>query len=147
MSSSFFTTCILVLCLGYLSGSASADVRPYRVIDGDTFEVDGEKFRIRGMDTPEMKAKNPRERELAQIAKTELDRLLVTGYEVKRTGKDKYGRTVAEVFIGGRDISEIMVERGLARAYPYKLKKDKVKALSLLEAEAKNKRIGIWERN
>lgn len=147
MIGSFLTTCIFVVMLGYLSASVSADIRPYRVIDGDTFEVGGERVRIRGMDTPEIKAKNPRERELAQIAKTELDRLLLTGYEIKRTGKDKYGRTVAEVFIGGRDISEIMVERGLARAYPYKLKKDRVQKLSVLEAEAKQKRIGIWERN
>lgn len=116
----------------------------FRVVDGDTFKLAGETFRIRGMDTPEIRSKDAREKHFAILAKDELARLLSEKYEIKRTGRDKYGRTVAEIYINGKDVAEIMVTEGLARPYVYRLTKDRTKILEGLGEAARAQGKGLW---
>jgi micrococcal nuclease len=87
------------------------------VIDGDTILVDGERVRIMGLDAPEIDCHCPRECRLAQEAKGALARLLAQPPVIERHGKDRYGRTLARVTAGGRDVADSLIARGLARPY------------------------------
>jgi endonuclease YncB( thermonuclease family) len=139
--------CAVVFAVGFLLGDvAIADLKP-RVIDGDTFEYQGEKIRIRGVDTPEMKAKSLAEREAAQRAKQELERLLSRGFRIDKVGPDKYGRTVGEVFTSGGEVAEQLIEGGFGRAYLLKLPKAKAEKMLEAQRRAQNKKVGIWAKN
>jgi endonuclease YncB( thermonuclease family) len=37
--------------------------------------------------------------------------------ELQRTGTDKYGRTLAYVSVDGKDVGDILMQRGLARPW------------------------------
>ena len=79
-------------------------------IDGDTFYSEGIRYRVRGIDTPEMG--NPR----AERAHQRLQQLLNSGVvSVQTVAIDKYGRTVAVVKVNGRDVAEILQSEGYAK--------------------------------
>lgn len=101
-----------------------------RVYDGDTFfaHVKGHSpidkkpvgIRVRGIDTAEMKDKNPKVKKKAQQAKD----IAVHELENARTihlynvnTKDKYGRLLASVFCDGHDLAKILIDAKLAKAY------------------------------
>lgn len=100
------------------------------ILDGDTVTVRvhvwiGQTIethvRIDGIDTPEIKGKCEREREMAQDAKNEIAKLLSsTGtiqlYDIKL---EKYaGRVLAKAANDkGVNIAQHMIEKGLARPY------------------------------
>ena len=86
--------------------------------DGDTCTtLKGEKIRLACIDTPELKGKkaNPIPAKLARdflndlIAKKEVS--------IRRITKDRYGRTVAELFKGEINIQEFIVEQGFGKIY------------------------------
>ena len=94
-----------------------------RVYDGDTFfaYVKGHNpidkkpvgIRLRGIDTPEMKDKNPKIKKKAikakEIAIEELENArTVHLYNVNT--KDKYGRLLATVFCDRRDLAKILLK-------------------------------------
>ncbi|MBC8048522.1 MAG: thermonuclease family protein [Chitinophagales bacterium] len=91
------------------------------VVDGDTMKAPyGVTYRVLGYDTPETHfAKCDAERRLGNVATRRFEQLLKSGeVKVEETGRiDKYGRTLATVYVNGRDVSEIMIGEGLARAY------------------------------
>lgn len=89
------------------------------VVDGDTIWLAGEKIRLAGFDAPELDgARCRQERELAEAATTRLVTLLARGtLTVQRHGIDRYGRTLAVVSIGGRDVGGVLVAEGLARRW------------------------------
>lgn len=88
------------------------------VVDGDTVWIKGEKIRLEGIDAPE-----PRGRcydELIGAAKaTERLRVLLTTnhFTIDRSGKDRYGRTLARIMIGNRSAGEMMISEGLVRKW------------------------------
>lgn len=78
-----------------------------RSIDGDTFAVGKERFRIRGINAPETTEAG------GFSASQRLDLLLHGGpVLVIPFGQDTYGRTLAEVYINNRNIAEVMKEEG-----------------------------------
>ena len=82
------------------------------VIDGDTLIINGEKIRIQGIDTPE-------KGEACHDEATKYLRDLVENGTVRvtsRDGKDRYGRTVASVSVGGADVGMKMIRAGYAIA-------------------------------
>lgn len=90
-----------------------------RVIDGNTFEMDGEVIRLWGIDAPEA-------HQLCGVGfpAGELARITLIGF-VTRLGsceavdQDRWGRTIARCTTSdGRDISAEMVEWGMAFDYP-----------------------------
>lgn len=86
-----------------------------RVIDGDTFELDGEKIRIWGIDAPEM------DEPMGEPAQRFLDQYLQAVGQVNCTGfyLDDHGRTVAQCFSPqGEDIACRIVNEGHARDWP-----------------------------
>lgn len=81
-----------------------------KVHDGDTFYANGQKYRVRGIDTPELG--QPK----SEAAKQRLGQLLSSGQitTVPRA-VDKYGRTVADVYVNGRNVADVMKAEGLAK--------------------------------
>ncbi len=101
-----------------------------RIYDGDTFfaHVKGHNpidkkavgIRVRGIDTPEMKDKNPKIKRKAEKAKN----LAIATIENAGTihlynvsTKDKYGRLLATVFCDNRDLGKTLLEAKLAKPY------------------------------
>ena len=89
------------------------------VVDGDTFWLAGEKIRIADIDTPETdQAKCPAERARGLEAKSRLRELLnAEPYQVRRTGTDRYGRTLAVITNPNGSIGDHLVREGLARTW------------------------------
>ena len=84
-----------------------------RVIDGDTFVLDGgERIRLLRIDTPERKEKGFQEAKDYMIARVE--GLTIT---IVRKGKGYYRRTLAEVYVNGVNINDELLELGLAKLY------------------------------
>lgn len=100
-----------------------APQRRVRVIDGDTIvdTTTGERIRLSNIDTPETGGRAQcRAERLAGEAATRAAREIVESGTVtlRRSGRtDRYGRTIGSVLVDGRDLGEIMMERGLARPW------------------------------
>ncbi|MBS5529943.1 thermonuclease family protein [bacterium] len=87
--------------------------RLLRVIDGDTFACDIDthspiagkniSIRLRGINTPELRDKDPVLRKSAYEEKERLEQLLTsaTMIELRDLGRDKYFRILASVYIDG----------------------------------------------
>lgn len=99
-----------------------------RVVDGDTVDVDVDlgfsvhhkrRLRLRGINTPELHAKDNLVRAKALAAKDALTAALAKGPLVIRTfkdGSDKYGRMLAQLYVNGDAISvnDQLVAQGFA---------------------------------
>ncbi len=91
------------------------------VVDGDTFWLDGVKYRIADIDTPEIS--EPRcaeEKTLGEQAKIRLQSLLNAGAFGLKAGmrdEDKYGRKLRDVYRGGRSLGAQLVDEGLAHRW------------------------------
>lgn len=92
------------------------------VVDGDTFWLNGEKYRAMGYDTPEPTTNlcgGDEERRLATQASQRLLQLFnETEITVERHGRDRYDRILATLRSNGEDVGGILVREGLARSYP-----------------------------
>ena len=93
-----------------------------KVVDGDTFDVGGQRVRLHGIDAPEHG--QPCRQQGSQdfdcgVWVTQKVRALLEGRQAVCDGieRDRYGRTVAQCRLGGRDIGQWLVEEGLAFAY------------------------------
>lgn len=90
--------------------------RLLRVIDGDTFACDIDEhsaiagknisIRLRGINTPELRSRNPEESKSANLEKQRLSDLLNNAriIELRNIDRDKYFRIDADVYIDGIDI-------------------------------------------
>ena len=103
-----------------------------KVYDGDTITVgvplqvgmhgdsDFYKFSVRvlGIDCPEMRSKNPREKQVALEAKEFVsERILNRVVHLTDHNSDKYGRLLAHVSYNGQDLSAQLIEAHLAVPY------------------------------
>ena len=98
------------------AASETFDGRRAVIIDGDTIALGSERIRILNIDAPES-FRSHCERELAAglRAKERLAALVRSGtIEIERRGEDRYRRTLARVYVGGRDVGEVLVREGLA---------------------------------
>ena len=89
------------------------------VVDGDTIWMHGEKIRLPDIDTPETHPPRcAREAELGAAATNRLHALLNGGaVSVSRDGTDRYGRTLARVYVNGAPVGDRLIAEGLARPY------------------------------
>ena len=133
---------IIFLILILLASPAHAQefyvYKPVKITDGDTIKLDvskesllvkklGLSVRIKGIDTPEKtpRAKCDKENALGQQA-TKFTTDLVGNKELllSEVKNDKYGgRIVANVKVGGVDIAQELLKKGLARVYNGEKKK------------------------
>lgn len=113
------------------------------VVDGDTIKIEGERIRLHGIDAPERRQTCRRggEEYACGIGATKALSALMGGRGVacRSVDRDRYGRTVAKCFVGGRDINEWMVREGWAVAYR-KYSTDYAPA----EDEARRENRGLW---
>lgn len=91
------------------------------VVDGDTFYLNGDKVRIAGIDAPETHDfKCAGEKALGDRTTARLRDLLnsgpITMTSIDRD-RDRYGRLLRNVTVGGADVGERLIEEGLARPY------------------------------
>ena len=124
-----------------VSGCVKEEVKVTKVIDGDTFETsDGETIRLLGINTPE-------EGEYYYEEAKDYLWYLIGNKEVElesdKTNKDWYGRKLRYVYIDGKMVNSMMLERGYARLY---LLRDQKYATSFEYAEkkARGEKIGVW---
>lgn len=99
------------------------------IYDGDTFRVNinnwpaivGQRIpvRVKGIDTPELRAKCQKEKELARKAKQLTVQMLRNAkrIELQNIDRGKYFRILADVSIDSRDLGESLVKNGLAVRY------------------------------
>lgn len=121
-----------------------AQAAPIHVADGDSFSIGKQRFRLHGIDAPELHqdCRDPSGKPwpCGERARTELRKLLGRG-PVQCTPRttDRFGRSVAVCAAGGRDIGEAMVRAGWAAAYP-----DHSSPYAAVEAQARTARRGLW---
>jgi endonuclease YncB( thermonuclease family) len=133
-----------LLALIMLAGPAKA-ATVLSVGDGDTVRVsEGAKritTRLACIDAPET-AQAP----YGVASRTQLQQFLPVGSVVslKVQTKDRYGRTVAEIFRNGRSVNLAMVQSGQAFAYRKYLAACDGGAYLAAEAQAQQSRRGVW---
>jgi micrococcal nuclease len=111
-----------------------------RVVDGDMIHVqhgdESAKVRLEGIDAPESgQTFGPKAREVL------VKKILARTVTVKPTGVDKYGRTLAVVWINERNVNLEMVREGFAWHFK---KYSKDAALAAAEENAREQRRGLW---
>ena len=86
--------------------------------DGDTCTTkNGEKIRLACIDAPEIAGKNA-EPIKAERSKEFLNNLVLNKKVfIKRINTDRYGRTVAEIFIDDINIQKLLVNNGYAKVF------------------------------
>jgi micrococcal nuclease len=138
----------IVLALSVLEGEPPVDAQARvtlsgivtHVADGDTLDITANRqtytIRLDGIDAPEGGQAFGRE------ARVQL-RVLAFAKPATATvlDRDRYGRTVARVVVGGRDLSEEMVRAGLAWHF---VRYSADRRLAALEQEARQQRRGLW---
>lgn len=100
------------------------------VVDGDTIKVEAKGFpdelshiliRIRGVDAPERggKAKCEWEYQHAELASQLMEHFLSRGtIRLQNLHWDKYGgRILADVYINGQSLADMLIKAGMARPY------------------------------
>lgn len=99
--------------------AAVALAGPCTATDGDTIRCGAERIRLTAIDAPEMPGHCRKGRDCtpgdpfaskAAMA-ADLDGVLI----IERLGTDRYGRTVADVFVNGRSLSCLQLAGGYAR--------------------------------
>ena len=124
----FFSTLFIVFVISmvalfqtlitYPNSPELATVTIHNCYDGDTCTTtEGEKIRLACIDSPELRGKRA-EPILAKASRDYLNNEIKGSIlNIRRITKDKYGRTVAELFKGPMNIQEQLVEKGFARIY------------------------------
>ncbi len=99
------------------------------IYDGDTFRVNIKEFpeiigyhipiRVNGVDTPEMRTKCKKEKDLARLAKQYTVTFLRSAKVIKlyNLKRGKYFRIVADVYGDDRSLAEGLLFEGLAVSY------------------------------
>ena len=127
------------------TGLVSGPVNLVSVGDGDTVRVtsrSGEMVTIRlaCIDAPETS------QGASGKWSTRTLKALIRGKSIslKPQVKDRYGRTVAEVYVGSRNINLQMVQEGAAFAYRKYLKQCDEDDYLKAEKEAMKRKLGVW---
>lgn len=117
------------------------------VIDGDSIRVGKNEVRLFGIDAPEFKQNcfNAQNEEYAcGRASFDFLRKLAGGKfaECVYAQKDKYDRYLGKCLVDDVSINEEIIKNGMAVIYNFTESDKKIDAL---EAEAKEKKLGIWQ--
>ena len=136
---------VLILCLiAGLSLAESFSGKVISVADGDTITVlrsqDGTKtpvkIRLAGIDTPE------KSQDYGNKAKQALsDKVFGKTVTITYSEKDRYGRTIGDVYLGNNWINLQMVSAGWAWHYK---QYSKDKQLAAAETAARKMHYGLW---
>jgi micrococcal nuclease len=132
--------CKLPPCDGSFAMTFSA--RTIAVIDGDTVLVlrngNPVKIRLADIDAPE------KGQDFGMASRNSLTEMVLgKQIRVSTLARDKYGRLVAHLSVGGLDVSEEQVRRGMAWQYSHHFRSPHYIAL---QDEARNAGRGLWKQ-
>ena len=101
------------------SGGITVSGQHIYVIDGDTFDLNGTRIRVAGIDAPETHPARCAEEARLGLAATQKLAELLRGQPLWISGlrSDRYARRVATVRVAGEDVADAMIGSGLARNY------------------------------
>ena len=150
-------TRVIIIFLFLFSSSLAEEIHGIpKIVDGDTVHIDNYKFRLEGIDAPEIRqtckkesfkisstigftfyedyecGKVSREKLAAKINDSEIKCIFIS--------KDRYQRYIATCFKGKTNLNRWMVRNGYAIAYK-RYSKDYVPD----EDFAKEKKLGLWQ--
>lgn len=138
---------LLVLAFLFLAIAGNAFAWPGKVVsvtDGDTIKVldpGGQQVKVRlyGIDSPEKK------QSFGQVA-TKYTANMIAGktVEIEEVDRDRYGRIVGIVLIGGVNVNQELVSNGYAWVYHQYCRRPECQNWQSLEQEAQAKKIGLW---
>ena len=134
--------CLIFFFLTYFDVKSSE----LKIIDGDTINLNGEKIRFSGIDTPEIKQKCTKNNEVImcgiQAKELLINKIKNNKINCVREGKDQYKRTLAECFVNDLSLSSYLVKSGYAFAYRKFSNK-------FIEDEdfARSNKLGMWSMN
>ena len=149
MRKAILTKLLIALLLMGIAGcdndktaTTGSEPKVERIIDGDTIVLAGDQIvRYIGIDTPERG--DPYYEEA-----TDANRSLVEGKKVRleldEEEEDRYGRTLAYVYVGDTFVNFQLVRSGYARSYPYPPNVRYQDRFHSAEKEARQEGIGIW---
>ena len=136
--------CVLAMCLSTGASGASAVREQYRIVgiaDGDTLTALGEdkrplKCRLYGIDAPEKKQAFGQASKLS-LAELSFGRMAA----IAVVGRDRYGRAICKIDVGGVDINKEQIARGMAWMYRRYAKE---RSYSDAEFQAQSRKVGVW---
>lgn len=146
----YFTRILLLAALWLFTNTSAADTLNGRVVgvsDGDTVTVLDDtntqwKIRLLGIDAPEKK------QAFGNRSKQSLSALVFNRHVVVEYGKkDKYGRTVGKILVGGVDANLEQVKAGMAWHYKkYQREQSEADRITYAQAEdrARAGKVGLW---
>ncbi|GAA4772796.1 hypothetical protein GCM10023219_19980 [Stakelama sediminis] len=118
---------LIALAAAALAAGQPSACSDLQVHDGDSIRCGRERIRIENIDAPELPDSpkcHPRrsyawcDYRAGYAARDALIAFLAQGsVMVRRTGTDRYGRTLARVTVNGRDAGAYLVSQGLARRW------------------------------
>ncbi|WP_234840425.1 thermonuclease family protein [Sinorhizobium meliloti] len=116
-----------------------------RVVDGDTLDIGGVRYRLHGIDAPEAgQACAAADGGVWPCGKDAIQKIeeLVEGRDVSCApkGRDSYGRVIAICFADGTDVNSEMVSSGFAWAFR-KFSED----YAGVEQTARRAHAGVWQ--
>ena len=115
-----------------------------RIIDGDTIHINKIKYRLHGIDAPEMKqlCKMKEKNYKCGVKSKEFLDSLIGNQTVRCNHKDRdrYKRIVAECFVGQINLNKELVKNGWALAY-----RDYSKDYVIDEEYAQKNNLGMWK--
>ncbi|MAZ48450.1 MAG: hypothetical protein CME65_07800 [Halobacteriovoraceae bacterium] len=110
-----------------------------KVLDGDTIVFKGQRVRLLGLDAPELEQRSRDGREIGLESKRFLSELIQgKNIELHYSSRDRYGRILGHLYMGGMDINRKILEQGYAVSFLAG------RASKILEYQAKLKRRGIF---
>ena len=124
--------------------STAKPLKNIRIVDGDTIHIDKIKYRLHGIDAPEMKqlCKINEKSYKCGVKSKEFLVSLIGNKPVRCVHKDvdRYKRIVAECFVNNINLNKELVKRGWALAYT-DYSKDYVDDQNF----AKENNLGMWK--
>ena len=148
---------IIILILIFFSNSIAEEISGVpKIIDGDTIHINDNKFRLEGIDAPEMRQQCKKESfkisfligftfykdySCGRVSKEKLITKIKTS-EIKciSSSKDRYKIYIATCFKGKTNLNQWMVRNGFAIAYRRYSKKYVPD-----EVFAKENKLGLWQ--
>ena len=126
-----FLLIITLSCTIYASRKNYGDTKCTFIknYDGDTITVNISDYppivgknisiRVNGIDTPELRTKSDKEKELARTAKRLVNSLLKNAkvIELRNMQRGKYFRIVADVYYDGKSLADVLLKNKLAVEY------------------------------
>jgi len=140
-----FLIILAVLLVNFSSVNSTFKKKRLKIVDGDTIHLGKVKYRLYGIDAPEIKQKCKRKNKdyFCGLEATKFLKFLIKeeeGVFCKKKDIDMYKRIVAVCYYNNQNLNKLMVRNGWAIAYR-RYSKDYIDD----ENYARENKLGIWE--